>query len=163
DAPNWLKYAVAGLGGLTAVGSVTAGTLMVLTPRMVELYDSLGRLGRVGSTAQRGIRGFVNALPTAARVGAVAAGFAALAVGAARLYAQFADNRMPAGIEQTTAALLGIGDVDVNSLFDFGSGFDSIGSSAEKLLSSNLGDRINRWAGEIGTSLGIETNDWGNA
>src|SRR5699024_1990774 len=62
DAPNWLKYAVAGLGGLTAVGSVTAGTLMVLTPRMVELYDSLGRLGRVGSTAQRGIRGFVNAL-----------------------------------------------------------------------------------------------------
>lgn len=166
DAPNWVKYGVAGLGALAGAGTLLGGSAMVLVPRLVELYDNLGRLGRVGQTAQRGLRATANALPNAARVAAVGAGFAALTVGAAKLYDHFSDARLPAGIERTTAALLGLDGLNINSMFDFGtasSGFDDLGSAAERLLSGGFDDRLNRWAGSIGRSLGIENNTWGNA
>jgi tape measure domain-containing protein len=63
DAPEWVKVTTVGLAGLVGVAALLAGGALVLVPRLVALYDALGKMGPAGTRAQAGMRHTASALP----------------------------------------------------------------------------------------------------
>lgn len=58
DAPPAVQTAVGAIGAVTAGVGLLGGSALIAIPKIVNLYDNLGRLGRGGALAQKGMRGF---------------------------------------------------------------------------------------------------------
>lgn len=59
--PEPVKIATTAIAGLTGVGALAAGTFLTLAPRLIDTWDALGKMGRVGAGAQSALRGIGSA------------------------------------------------------------------------------------------------------
>src|SRR5699024_12573147 len=129
---------IAVIGGLTGVIGLAGGAAMLAVPRMVEFYDSLGRFGTKGATAQRAIRG----MP--ARLGKLAlkAGIAAAAIqvlGRAGHTLEEAMYGTAVGVSELEVAMRK-GDFDTGFQHLSGS-YDSLGEALRTLAGAGLADQ----------------------
>src|SRR5690625_3087020 len=151
DMPNWLRGGIAILGALTGAVTLAGGAAMLAVPRMVEFYDSLGRFGAEGATAQRAIRG----MP--ARLGKLAlkAGIAAAAIQVLGRAGQKLEEAMygtAVGVSELEVAMRK-GDFDTGFQHLSGS-YDSLGEALRTLTGSGLADQADRFFSGINQALG---------
>lgn len=79
SAPEWVKGATVGIGGLVGVAAALGGAALLLIPRIVSLYDALEHLGPAGMKAHDAMGRFGRSLPAISKVAGVAAAIGVLA------------------------------------------------------------------------------------
>ena len=105
NAPGWVKATTGGLVGLVGVAALLGGGALLLVPRLVALYDGLGKMGPVGIKAQAGMKGFANALPSVPKVLGVAAAVTAIAAATGELVDSLTSGVAVLGANELAAAL----------------------------------------------------------
>src|SRR5690606_31316282 len=101
DLPGPIKATVAALSGITGVGTLAAGTFLLLAPRIAETKAALDQMGPVAN-------GAASALGKLAKLGAVVGVLTAMYQAGSAVTKSF-DQAAPA-VEEMTSALLKIGE-----------------------------------------------------
>lgn len=142
--PGWFKAGTVTLTALAGAGSLAAGSFLLLAPRLVDTWDALGRMGSAGQAAQSGLIKVKGALPTAARLAGVAAGF--LAVTKALDSIANANHNVETSTALMENALNGVGENTIDDVFAMTSGIDGLSDSFTKLTGTDFTNSVNRWA-----------------
>ncbi|MDO5534112.1 MAG: tape measure protein [Propionibacteriaceae bacterium] len=66
DLPPGIRNTALGLGALSGVAALGAGSFLMLAPRLVDTWDALSKMGSLGSGAQNAIRNVGSAAKAAA-------------------------------------------------------------------------------------------------
>lgn len=166
EMPKWAQTAIGGFTGLVGVVSLLAGGAMIAVPKMVELYDAVGRLGPAGVKAQGAVKklaGTLGRLAPAATVLAVATVASGIAQWGAAASVSKVDIDDLAASLRDAADGADIAGTALADLFESRTAMswlpwvtevetaeDAIarfGASAREALSQSFWERVDRWTG----------------
>lgn len=147
-----LGLAALGAGGLTVVGMA-----MKIIPQLVEMKTAMLDLNMISSTGATNLGKFAGA---GMKVGGAAAGLTAAGFALGALINQVSPSKVK-GLEDATAALIGLGDVDLDGLFAFkgpGSDFEDLGDALTNLTSDSLVMKMSRFQNWFAGFFGVSGN-----
>ncbi|HEY4536439.1 MAG TPA: tape measure protein [Enteractinococcus sp.] len=151
-APTWLQGTVAAIAGLTGLVALGGGTLLMAAPKYYKFKEDLQTLANVYPWVGK-LSGALGKLGRAAAIGAVVT---TASVGLVKLADALSDSGVPANANRITAALAGINDLDINTVFlDATAGAYDLNDAMERLADLPFG---HEWGMDVADTLGVTSN-----
>ncbi|TYP82076.1 phage tail tape measure protein [Blastococcus xanthinilyticus] len=143
DLPEPVQATLGGLAGIAGVAALAGGAFLLLFPRAIETYKAFQTLRDVSP-------GTASALGKVGKAAGIAGGFIAAASAVDALMQSM--GPAPATMEETTAALLGMGtslgsiDEQFRGLSAAGYEIESFADAADRLINPGFMDQLNNVA-----------------
>lgn len=152
DAPSWMQGTVLAIAGLTGAAALAGGAFMLALPRFIAFREALQTLTNAHPAVGK-LTGALGALGRAAAIGTVVT---IAASGLVKLADALSDSGVPANANRITAALAGINDLDINTVFlDATAGAYDLNDAMERLADLPFG---HEWGMDVADTLGVTSN-----